>query len=146
MWPVPGVPAAPDAEAGGSLRPALATQQKPFLKSETKPGMMAHVFSPSTWRQTDLQREFQNNVNKGGCCPSPVLSLAAAEPASATKSFLRYTPHHHKATMSGNTEPSIYLLFNKPHSIFLPNVIAVHGVFLPMGMAYLLGPMWWIFL
>lgn len=48
IWPVPGVPAAPEAEAGGSLRLALATQQKPFLKGETKPVMMVRAFSPST--------------------------------------------------------------------------------------------------
>jgi hypothetical protein len=35
--------------------------------------------------------------------------------------------------MSGNTEPRIYLLFSKPHSTFLPDVIAIHGAFLTYG-------------
>lgn len=59
MCLLPGVPAAPEAEAGGSLRAALATQQKP-LKKETKPGVMAHAFSPST-----LQAEADRSLLEG---------------------------------------------------------------------------------
>lgn len=44
---MPGVPAASEA-AGGYPRLALATQQKPFLKSDTRPGIIAYAFNPST--------------------------------------------------------------------------------------------------